>query len=449
MVGDQDSTNNVTSKYFIVSHWAQRPDIPMGWRRRRVKSGALTFSTINKRFYAMKGSTSNEFWRYDPATGIWDTLAPMPLAPSGSKARDGNDLTFDPNFGTEGRIWALKGGGKTDFYYYDIATDSWVSRKRVFVTIQTQGRSSRLPKKGAAIVYVPGHSAMGDVFCIPGNNSLDFLRYDIASDTWSFAPDVPMDPLRRIKCKYGSDLTYGTTDRVYVLKASNTVEAYGYDPVTNAWLDTLDRVSFLGPTMRTAKAGASMTWANNGLYALKGGNRQEFWAYSVAYDSWTRMSDIPIAPTGRRIKPKRGSALAAAESTIYCLKGSYGFEFWEYLAAGDSYQTMAQQFERQGVMASSGPLDRSKPFLSAFPNPTRSGLIIDYSITSPARTRVRVYDAAGKLVANLADAPRLRGRYTLRWSGLGPRNERPAAGVYFVQLESGDVRLARKFVIQN
>jgi hypothetical protein len=62
---------------------------------------------------------------------------------------------------------------------------------------------------------------------------------------------------------------------------------------------------------------------------------------------------------------------------------------------------------------------------------------------------VRIYDAAGKLVANLGDAPRLRGRHTMRWNGLGPRHERPAAGVYFVQLESGDVRLARKFIIQN
>jgi len=455
MAGDQDSTNNVASKYFIVAHWAQRPSIPEGWRRRKVQSGALSYAPTTKRLYALKGKNTNEFWRFDPATGIWDTLAPMPTEPSGSKARDGCDLTFDPDIGDSGVLWALKGGGRTDFYYYDIGRDSWTSRRGVFLVDTHRVVISRLPKKGAAIVYVPGHSAMGDVFCIPGNNSNNFLRYDIAHDTWDFAPDVPVQPLHRKKCKYGSDLAYNSdTDRVYVLKGSNTVEAYGYsfDPVRgDSWRDTLDMVSLLGPTRRTVRGGGCMTSLGGDLFALKGGNRQEFWRYHLADDSWTRMSDIPVAMTGHRVRPKRGAALAAAESTIFCLKGSYSYEFWEYLPSGDSYQpTLAlPQPERQGVMALETRLDMSRPFLAVYPNPTRSGLVVDYNITSPARARVRVYDAAGKLVASVYDGPQLRGRHTFRWSGLGPRGQRPAAGVYFVKLESGDVRLAQKFVVQR
>jgi hypothetical protein len=455
MAGDQDSTNNVASKYFIVAHWAQRPSIPEGWRRRKVQSGALSYAPTTKKLYALKGKNTNEFWRFDPATGIWDTLAPMPTEPSGSKTRDGCDLAFDPDIGDSGVLWALKGGGRTDFYYYDIGRDTWTSRRGVFVVDTHRIVLSRLPKKGAAIVYVPGHSAMGDVFCITGNNSNNFLRYDISRDTWNFAPDVPVQPLHKKKCKYGSDLAYNSdTDRVYVLKGSSTVEAYGYsfDPVRgDSWRDTLDVVSFLGPTRRTVRGGGCMTSLGGDLYALKGGNRQEFWRYQPAYDSWTRMSDIPLALTGHRTRPKRGAVLAAAESTIFCLKGSYSYEFWEYLALGDSYQpTLAlPQPERQGVMALETRLDMSRPFLAVYPSPTRSGLVVDYNVMSPAHTRVRVYDATGKLVASVYDGPQLRGRHTFRWSGLGPRGQRPAAGVYFVKLESGDVRLAQKFVVQR
>ncbi len=459
MVGDVDSSNDVASKYFTISNWAQRPDIPGGWRRRKVKDGALAYAPTTHQVYAMKGANTNEFWRFDPATRTWDTLAPMPTEPSGSRARDGNDLAFDGTYGTDGRIWALKGGGRTDFYYYDIARDSWVPRKAMFVNNRQLGRISRMPKKGAAIAFVPSHSALGEIYAIPGNGSNDFLRYDAAGDTWNFLYDgtgniidIPSRGLSRTKCKFGSDLRYDPDhDKLYVVKGSNTLELYGYDLALGAWTDTLDDVSLLGPTMRKVKSGASLAYYNNRLFLFKGGNTQEYWRYEIAYDSWTRMTDIPRALVGRRVKVKRGSAQAVADSTIFCLKGSFGFEFWEYLPAGDSYRPpmMLADAGREGVMARPERLSLSRPFLSAYPNPTRSGLVLEYNLTSPAQVRLRVYDAAGRTVRHLVDAPRLNGLHRMRWDGRDSRGQVLAAGIYFVELKSGDIRLTEKLIIQR
>jgi hypothetical protein len=201
---------------------------------------------------------------------------------------------------------------------------------------------------------------------------------------------------------------------------------------------------------RRVKNGGSLTNQGQTLFALKGGNTQQFWHYNFASDSWKRNTDIPLAASGRRVKPKLGAALAGAESTIFCLKGSSSYEFWEYCPGVDTVPVFAEpQPEREGVMAGVVGLDLSTPWLAAYPNPARAGLNISYNITSAAPTRLRVYDAAGKVVTSLWDATRSRGQYVARWSGLATNGGQVPAGIYFVKLESGDTRLTQKLIIQR
>ena len=96
-----------------------------------------------------------------------------------------------------------------------------------------------------------------------------------------------------------------------------------------------------------------------------------------------------------------------------------------------------------------GALDMSRPWLVAYPNPARIGLTISYNLTATAPTRLRIYDAAGKLVVNLRDAAQPRGRYTQRWSGMTANGKRVPAGVYFLKLQSGETRLTQKLIIQR
>jgi hypothetical protein len=466
MVGDVDPSNNLITRTVSFSAWARRADIPPQWRKRKVKSAAMAYATTTQKIYAMKGSGTNDFWVYDPAADSWDTLASMPTGPSGKKARDGVHFTFDPDHGTLGRIWAIKGSGRADFYYYDIANDTWVDRRLMVVTYKGwpySNRTYRAPRRGAAIAYAAEAGPQGSVYGMPGNATNYFWRYDIAKDSWFYPHDtlhaepetkwIPLDiPGGQfgIRCKYGSDMAY-LNGKVYVLKGTNTVEAYGFSHIANAWNETLDMNSFYGYRNRRVKNGGALTEQGQTLFALKGGNTQQFWHYNFAADSWKQNSDIPMAGPGqRRVKPKRGAALAGADSTVYCLKGSSSYEFWEYCQAADTVPLITEsQPNREGVMAEVSGLDLSKPWLTAYPNPARLGLNISYNVTSTASTRLRVYDAAGKVVTSLWDATRSRGQYVTHWSGLAANGSEVPAGVYFVKLESGDTRLTQKLIIQR
>ena len=469
MVGDVDPSNNLVTKTVYFSAWARRADIPPQWRKRKVKNAAMAYATTTQKIYAMKGSNTTDFWVYDPTTDSWDTLAPMPTGPSGKKPRDGVHFTFDPDHGTQGRIWAIKGGGRPDFYYYDIATDTWVDRRGMVVTYRDwpySNRSYRAPRRGAAIEYVAEYGLQGSVYGMPGKNTNYFWRYDIASDSWFYPHDsvyaewhgvpyyqyipldIPSGPYG-IRCKYGSDLAYLNL-KLYVLKGGNTVEAYGFSHIANAWTETLDMNSFYGYRSRRVRNGGALTSLGDRLYALKGGNTQQFWHYDFALDSWKQNTDIPLAASGRRVKVKKGAALAGADASIFCLKGSNSYEFWEYGPSADTMPLFSEpQPDREGVMAEVTGLDLSKPWLTAYPNPTRVGLNISYNLTGTAPTRLRVYDAAGKIVTNLWDATRSRGQYVTRWGGLAGNGRQVPAGIYFVKLESGDTRLTQKLIIQR
>jgi hypothetical protein len=472
MVGDVDLSNNLVTKTVRFDIWTRKADIPATWKRRKVKNAALCYAPTTNKLYAMKGSGTTELWTYDVATDSWDTLAPMPTGPSGRKPRDGVDFTFDPNYPTPtgpGRIWAIKGSGRPDFYYYDIANDTWVDRRGMIVTYRDwpySKRGYRSPRRGAAIEYVAEAGTQGSVYGIPGHASNYFWRYDIASDSWFYPHDsvytewqgkpyyqyipldIPAGPYHK-KCKYGSDLAY-LNGIVYVLKGSNTVEAYGFSHIMNAWPETLDMNSFYGRGYRRVKRGGALVANDDRLYALKGGNTQQFWHYNFVADSWKQSTDIPRAASGRRVKVKRGSAMASAGATIFCLKGSNSYEFWEYGPAADTFPLITEsQPDREGVMAEVNGLDLSKPWLTAYPNPTRRGLNISYNITGTAPTRLRVYDATGKVVTNLWDATRSRGQYVAHWSGLAANGKQTPAGIYFLKLESGDTRLTQKLIIQR
>ncbi len=457
VANDVDSTNDVVSATIRISSWANRENIPPGLNRKKVKSGSLVYVPNEAAVYALKGSNTNEFWRFDVTTGQWDTLPPMPMLPSGFRAKDGCDLAYD---GDRGRIWAIKAGGRTDFYYYDIATRTWHTSPEIRQPIINDGRPYFPPKRGAALAYVSpgpfGAGPQGSVYLMPGNGTNYLWRYDIQRDSWntivggSGVLDIPSDPLRRRTVRVAGDLAYDGDSILYVMKGSNTTEFYGLDLRLNVWSESLDQTTLIGPTNRRVKAGGAMAYHNGYLYALKGGNTLEFWRYDFAGDSWFRRTDIPYSPTGPRVKVKRGAALAAAETTLFCLKGSYGYEFWEYKPAGDTASgfRFSGRPEREGVQAGSAE-DLTQPWLTVRPNPTRAGIVLSYNLPSPANVRVRIHDAAGRLVTSLVDGPRLSGRHHVSWDGRGRDRQAVAAGVYFAVFEFGDVRLSRKLVIER
>jgi aminopeptidase N len=74
--------------------------------------------------------------------------------------------------------------------------------------------------------------------------------------------------------------------------------------------------------------------------------------------------------------------------------------------------------------------------VDVYPNPARDGVTIRYRLPAHGRAHVRVYDAAGRMVADVYDGILAAGVGELRWDGNTPSGERAAPGAYFCRVQA-------------
>ncbi|MCX8014909.1 MAG: hypothetical protein N2748_02715, partial [candidate division WOR-3 bacterium] len=91
------------------------------------------------------------------------------------------------------------------------------------------------------------------------------------------------------------------------------------------------------------KDGGSLTATNDFVYAFRGNKSSEFYRYSIAGDSWSKMKPLPFTykPNSTTINNKtvgKGAALCwDGGNYIYAIKGNSTYEFWKYDIANDSW----------------------------------------------------------------------------------------------------------------
>jgi FlgD Ig-like domain len=81
------------------------------------------------------------------------------------------------------------------------------------------------------------------------------------------------------------------------------------------------------------------------------------------------------------------------------------------------------------------------------PNPFNPETSIPYSLATPGRVVIRVYDIAGRLVRKLADGPETAGWHTARWDGRTDDGNTTASGVYFYRIEYPEGGVSSKKMI--
>lgn len=161
-----------------------------------------------------------------------------------------------------------------------------------------------------------------------------YCRVDsILLPRWSQKTNMPSGPRNR-KVKLGGSLCFGG-DNLYAFKGSNTNEFYAYSINADTWI-TKDTIPYAPDKKKKVKGGAVLCYdRSNTIFALKGANTLEFWAYSIPYNTWVQLPDVPYG--NRRIKG--GSGLVYVPTIygdfIYCLKGSKTFEFYAYSITGN------------------------------------------------------------------------------------------------------------------
>lgn len=154
---------------------------------------------------------------------------------------------------------------------------------------------------------------------------------------WQERSSMPIGSGKRVK--QGGALVYTHHDTIYALKGNNTLEFYAYNTTTDSWVKK-ESLPMLATKPKRVKKGAALTYDrwNNKIYALKGNNTREFWQYDLLKDSWIYLDDVPSA-NGKGIKG--GAALTCAKIGqniyIYFMKGTKTSEFCAYDATADTW----------------------------------------------------------------------------------------------------------------
>jgi hypothetical protein len=150
----------------------------------------------------------------------------------------------------------------------------------------------------------------------------------------------------------------------------------------------------------------------------------------IAYGTYDRINDFLIEGAGTTV-----------ERTDY-----------EYLDArvmpGRRYFYKLEQVDVGGAITCYGPVTAAVPVdpslgLEVSPNPSSGALEVVLSLPHAAKVEVAVVDIAGRHVADLQSAEMAVGRHQLRWQA----GEDLSPGLYVVEARTGDLRLARRWVL--
>jgi hypothetical protein len=439
LAGDQVPGNDTARGGFMVpagiAGWQERQPVPDAPSARQVKDGGwLAYDNGTGLVYAAKGNKAPDFYGYDPASDSWQRLALIPDGREAKKPSKGAVACTD-GFGT---VYATKGNNTQGFYKYDAAKDSWHQLKDVPL-----GTTHKKVKGGTDIAFVPGAKGPDNVYLLKGYKN-EFWRYNPGADSW-----LELAPAPAPKWDKGSWLVLGPEPRPQLYAHQAKYHGmYAYDLASGSWGAPLHGMPFIGRSGRTRKSkdGGSGAWLGGSVYALKGGNTQEFWRYGPAKDSWDELDTMPqYGSAGRRKKVKSGADITATADALFALKGNKTNELWRYVPAAEGGVLNTEY--RGGVMATPFAVCRS-PFAIA-PNPIRAGFAT-LSLSGPAAqrssgrmVRISLCDVSGRVVLHQALSVRREA------SSVHLDLRSMSAGVYLVELTSGSYTAFSKFIVQR
>jgi N-acetylneuraminic acid mutarotase len=261
-----------------------------------------------------------------PQGGTWTLKTDVPLGNRRKNVKAGGALAYGKENGNDtGFVFAFKGNSTAEFYRYNPVTSDWISQD----TIPLRNRTSKKKKvnKGATLAM----TAVGKVYATKGNNCNDFWEYDPEKPTgtgWNQKADVPTGA-RAVKDGAGLVAVHdGSTnaDYLYLLKGAGTSEFYRYSVAADSW-------TRLSSAPVTGFKNGSCLASDDGdtIFALRG-STNEFFAYSISGLNWQTRLGLPfnLPSSTRRKKVKDGAGLAYANRIVYALKGGGVNEFWSY-----------------------------------------------------------------------------------------------------------------------
>ncbi|MEO0073119.1 MAG: T9SS type A sorting domain-containing protein [candidate division WOR-3 bacterium] len=433
---DTFSANNTLSGTFSVRArylgWQEMTSLPAG--AKPVKDGGwLAIVQPRGLVYAAKGNKTGEFYAFDPSNGTWTTLMSIPNGSEGKPPYKGATGVSDRN----NYIYATKGNNTSGFWRYEISSGTWTQLADVPL-----GRSGKAVKGGTDMVFTM-EGDTGYVYLLKGYKT-DFFRFNTVTGVWDTTlPEAPTG--MKAKWDKGSWLVRmreWPRDVIFAHKAKYH-ELWMFDVATHSWgsqpLASMPFVGMMGKSKKS-KDGGCATFCDIYIFALKGGNTQEFWCYDPDDDRWFELETIPsIGSSNKRKRIKAGADIVTWDEDdniiLYALKGNKTNEFWRYDGVIDLIASPRP--ERSGTAAQPAGVARQQ---------TGSTLITGRRLLMQSdgsgQTTVRIFDASGRAVLNR--------------SVVFGRSGSPAyidlsavpAGIYLLRIETANGISARKLVVR-
>ena len=429
MATDQYPANNVFFGSVVVSEsgggggggWTARTPMPAG--AKPCKDGAwLTYDASKSRIYASRGNKQPDFFAYEPVGDSWGIRAPWQPGSEAKLPQKGSAGCADGN----GAVYATKGNNTAGFWKYEASTNAWAQKKDVPL-----GVSNKKVKGGTDITWAY-NGGVGAAYLLKGYKN-EFYKYIPVGDSWSTLTPAPVGSNQ--KWDKGSWLAYDdANNRVYAFKAKY-MEFYRYTPDGDSWSAPLAPMPVTGSTgNKKAKAGSCGTYCDGSIYALKGGNTQQFFRYAIATNTWAELDTIPKGVEKK--KANAGTDITTAGGVLYALKGNKSNQLWQYGFG----LAVSEPWWRDGVAASSSIVHRS--WLIVSPNPLIGGLAtVRFDKPVPGPVRLEVIDVTGRVV--------LQSPLATRHSSFALDLRSMPAGVYLVKLSGDGFADSQKLVVQR
>jgi hypothetical protein len=166
---------------------------------------SITVTRLNssRPLYALRGGSSNAFWRYNIQSNDWTAMANTP-----ANVSSGGALTFDGSY-----IYALRGGTTATFWRYNIQSNNWTTRANTPATVSS----------GGALTFDGSY-----IYAFRGNSTRTFWRYNIQSNSWTAMANTPAN------VGDGGALTYDGT-YIYAFRGGGNNPFWRYDIQGNTW----------------------------------------------------------------------------------------------------------------------------------------------------------------------------------------------------------------------
>ncbi len=365
---DGNPANDTLGKPFLVvgSHlpprpgWVEMPNVPYFPSGRAVREGAwVAFDARTGLFVVAKGGRSADCYGFRPVLDVFESLPGWPAGIEGRLPYRGAAACADG----AGRVYATKGNKTRGFWRCDVEGGRWEQLADV-----PAGPGNTTVKAGADLAYVAGPDS-DYVYLLKGQRG-EFWRYNVGSGEWQRLPDAPAGarpkwdrgswlvysddraPESAVRgtqsaeradgaasgvARGGSGVTRRAGGRLYAHKA-RLHELHVFDVASGEWQQPLAGMPLLcGQTGKSKKSkdGGSAAMLDGRIWALKGGNTQDFYSFDPATQAWAEQDTMPAFGSSlKRKRVKAGADIAADGWALYALKGNKTVEFWRYAPPG-------------------------------------------------------------------------------------------------------------------